>query len=241
MVNNLLRTEQSSLPFAYAIKRSRRKTLCIQIKQSQVRVLAPQTCPKEQIIGFINTKKEWIINHLKAQHIIELRRQEIQENPQILCRGVLKTVVITKAICFALREEQHSILIDVPHKINPDNIDAYVKKKLAMWFHHQAKEHFAQRLAKLSQQLNLEHTDLIIKQYKARWGSCNSKGVISLNYLLMMTPATVIDYVMIHELCHLKHMNHSANFWDLVQKHDPQYKQAKLWLKEHSQQLRAFH
>ena len=76
-----------------------------------------------------------------------------------------------------------------------------------------------------------------IRQYKARWGSCNSRKEVSLNYLLMMAPLWVIDYVIIHELCHLVHMNHSSQFWALVKLHCPDYNTAKQWLITHQKDL----
>ena len=76
-------------------------------------------------------------------------------------------------------------------------------------------------------------TSLKIRKYRARWGSCNSKGQISLNYWLMICPDWVIDYVLIHELCHLQHLDHSRQFWQLVHSYFPNVEQAKQWLDSH--------
>ena len=76
-----------------------------------------------------------------------------------------------------------------------------------------------------------------IRQYSARWGSCNNRKEISFNYLLMMAPPWVIDYVVIHELCHLTHLNHSQHFWQLVIKHCAYFQEAKQWLKHHQTEL----
>lgn len=241
MRNQLLHTKTAALPFNYEIKRSRRKTLCIQIKHSQVQVLAPNKYPIDDISAFIHAKQNWIVNKLDTQRLTTERRQILKAKPQMLVRGVLKNIITQTGPVFDIVQEQQSIILVIPNKVKAENIDAYKKQKLALWLQEQAYQLFPNRLQALSKQSNLNPTSLVIKKYKARWGSCNSQGVISLNYLLMMTPAFVIDYVIIHELCHLKHMNHSSRFWNLVEKHDPHFRLAKQWLKVNAEQLRTFH
>jgi predicted metal-dependent hydrolase len=76
-----------------------------------------------------------------------------------------------------------------------------------------------------------------IKNTKTRWGSCSSKGNLNFNWKLMMAPPYAMEYVVIHELCHLKHLNHSKAFWALVSEHMPDYKKAETWLKNHGSVL----
>jgi len=112
-----------------------------------------------------------------------------------------------------------------------------VKKKLELWLKTKAVNYFESRVADLAQQTKLFPSAIKVRQYKSRWGSCNNRGELSFNYLLMMTPAWVIDYVIIHELCHLKHLNHSRQFWQLVAKHYPLFNEAKTWLKDNQHHL----
>jgi len=112
-----------------------------------------------------------------------------------------------------------------------------VKKQLEGYFKQQAELLINERLELISKQTTLRPTKINIRQYSARWGSCNNRGEVSFNYLLMMTPLSVIDYVIIHELCHLEYLNHSRNFWQLVEKHSPNYQIAKQWLTSHQSQL----
>ncbi len=78
---------------------------------------------------------------------------------------------------------------------------------------------------------------ITIRNQVSRWGSCSAKGNLNFNCLLMLCPLDVIDYVVVHELCHLKEMNHSKNFWNLVVSFCPEYKQHKKWLKEYGNEL----
>ena len=101
----------------------------------------------------------------------------------------------------------------------------------------QAGKYLPARAWQLSQQLGLEFNGLRIKNQKTRWGSCSAKGNINLNLRLLMTPDEAIDYVIIHELCHLKILNHSAAFWKLVESHCPDYRHWIAWFNQNSASL----
>ena len=85
--------------------------------------------------------------------------------------------------------------------------------------------------------VGVNYTRITIRNQKTRWGSCSAKGGLNFNCLLMLTPPEVIDYVVVHELCHRKEMNHSKAFWAEVEKILPNYKTAKKWLKDHGGEL----
>ena len=89
--------------------------------------------------------------------------------------------------------------------------------------------------------MDLYPRQVTIRGQKGRWGSCSSRGALSLNWKLISAPAFVLDYVVIHELAHLAHMNHSAAFWRLVAAHCPDYKRARRWLDDHQIELNWFH
>lgn len=100
-----------------------------------------------------------------------------------------------------------------------------------------ARDYFTKRCAYYRPFTGGNYTRITIRDQKTRWGSCSSTGTLSFNYRLMFAPPRVLDYVVVHELCHLTHMNHSRDFWDLVASVMPDYKQYKVWLKEHGQEL----
>lgn len=241
-IEKLLNHSPVELGFDYSIVRSpKRRTLCIQIKRGDVRVLAPGNYPQREIEHFIRAKAQWINKKLQLQLLRREQLQPLQDGSQLLCRGQIKTLQVRIAKTFSLSETEQQLCLYIPGRVSEQNHQAYVKRQLGSWFQSQALAYLPKRLAQLSVQTHLQPSDWQIKKYKARWGSCNSQGLISLNYLLMMTPDFVIDYVLIHELCHLKQMNHSAKFWALVQKHCHQHQLAKQWLKQHNGLLQAFH
>lgn len=95
-----------------------------------------------------------------------------------------------------------------------------------------ALEYIPKRVSYFAKQIGVTYGKITIRNQKTRWGSCSSKGNLNFNCLLMLTPPEVIDYVVVHELCHRKEMNHSGAFWAEVEKVIPDYKEQVKWLKE---------
>ena len=93
------------------------------------------------------------------------------------------------------------------------------------------------RVMDISNNIYIRPSKIIIKDQKSLWGSCNSRREIRLNWRLVLMPQFVMDYIIIHELCHIKQMNHSKEFWKLVESHCPSYKESKYWLKENGAML----
>lgn len=108
-------------------------------------------------------------------------------------------------------------------------------------FYNAAKTYFPQRCAELQKLTGGYYTHISIRNQKTRWGSCSQTGTLCFNYRLMMAPPAVIDYVIVHELCHLTHMNHSKAFWNKVQSILPDYAVKRQWLKEHGHELTEAH
>ena len=106
-------------------------------------------------------------------------------------------------------------------------------KKLA----DKALQHIPKRVSYYEKQIGVTYGKITIRNQKTRWGSCSSKGNLNFNCLLMLTPPEVIDYVIVHELCHRKEMNHSGAFWAEVEKALPDYKEQVKWLKENGGQI----
>ncbi|MFZ5354429.1 MAG: M48 family metallopeptidase [Bacillota bacterium] len=108
---------------------------------------------------------------------------------------------------------------------------------LKNWFYRAAEEVIAKRLEYFREIIGVSYNDFRIKEQKTRWGSCSSKQNLNFNCRLVMAPLWVLDYVVVHELCHLKHMNHSKEFWNAVALYCTEYKAAKDWLKKNGRSL----
>ncbi|WP_035293056.1 SprT family zinc-dependent metalloprotease [Clostridium sp. KNHs214] len=108
----------------------------------------------------------------------------------------------------------------------------YVKEAIKKFYIKKAMNFFKERVEVFSKNMGIYPKKVTVKEVKTLWGSCSSKGNITLNWKLIMAPPYVIDYVVVHELCHLRHMDHSKDFWMEVEKVIPDYKYRRKWLKE---------
>lgn len=113
-------------------------------------------------------------------------------------------------------------------------VQAEIKQYVVKALRSEAKVHLADRISQLAGEYGYTYETIRFTHSKSRWGSCNSRSVISLNIALMKLPDALIDYVLIHELAHTKEMNHGDNFWRLVAAADPSYKVHKVALRQYS-------
>jgi predicted metal-dependent hydrolase len=108
---------------------------------------------------------------------------------------------------------------------------------LERWYRAEARKAIAPRLADATHILGRPHTTLSIRNQRTRWGSCSSSGAMSFNWRLMLAPEPVLDYVVWHEACHLVVMDHSHRFWSLVERHLPDYRETRRWLRQNGAAL----
>lgn len=111
------------------------------------------------------------------------------------------------------------------------------KALIKVWYVEQAKMLFFKRVHYYNQYIGMPIHWIRIKEQKSRWGSCSSLGNLNFNWKLVIAPPEILDYVVVHEMCHYKHMNHSKEFWKEVEKILPDYKERKKWLQVNGQYL----
>ena len=111
------------------------------------------------------------------------------------------------------------------------------EKRLEAIYRKAAREYFPKRVSHYARMLGVTYGKISIRDQKTRWGSCSSEGNLSFNWRLILAPPDVLDYVVIHELCHRKEMNHSKEFWALVESLMPEYKERRKWLRENGNNL----
>ncbi|MFV2013926.1 MAG: M48 family metallopeptidase, partial [Candidatus Heimdallarchaeota archaeon] len=113
-----------------------------------------------------------------------------------------------------------------------------LKNIIIKWYKEFALEIIQTRLPLYTSKLNLFPSEVKVRSYKSRWGACREDGKIIFNWRLFQAPPEIVDYVIIHELCHLKFMNHSKQYWNLVTSVYPNHKESIKWLKENVLQLK---
>ncbi|HHX18710.1 MAG TPA: M48 family metallopeptidase [Clostridium sp.] len=228
----------------YKLVRSNRKTVSIQLlEDGDVKVSAPFSVTKTQIDEIIKGKLSWI---LKKQE--ELKRiykeknvdRKFEDGEKICYLGEEYSLKIIKT-----KEVSQSKVV-----IDNDNMVIYINEKfidkddkenirniIKKWLVERFRDVAADRIKKYSFLIGVNPTKITIREQKTRWGSCSSKGSINLNWKLVMAPMKVVEYVIVHELCHMIEMNHSKDYWNIVSSIMPHYKNHRKWLKENGHKL----
>ena len=212
------------------IIRSKRKTLSLTINENaELIIRAPKRLSIEKIQDFINEKESWIN---RKKRLIENQIKDVTSNHnKLLYLGNLFPINVeqnaSKELFFTGEEF-------IANSIEPDSLSLSIKK----WYKNKFKEIALPRVAYFANKHNLMVNQVRIKNQKTMWGSCSSKNNINLNYLLLMAPMGVIDYVIVHELVHTIHRNHSTDFWDSVELIMPEFQEHKRWLKKNGYKLR---
>ena len=211
------------------ISRSNRKTLSLSIlKDGQIVIKAPLKMSDSLIEKFVFEKQSWIRQKLA---FIEHNRQKYSD--------------ILNYKNFLLFGNEYSLKLSSTKKIETSNsemtifipkttAEEKILSKLKTWYKKTAKNILEERLNYICGLVKLKPNNFKISDSKGRWGACNSKGTVSFNYRVIMLPPSVIDYVIIHELCHLIEMNHSKKFWNLVYSFLPNADVQKQKIKEYS-------
>jgi len=215
------------------VKRTSRrlKTVVLRIRNGDVEILCPMHTSNIFLRGLIHEKKEWIQKKLKNS-LKNLENIDQISNGYIKYKGLKLWLIYEKA------NFEKIVLCSKELKIfYNQNKTKNLRKLILDWLKLKSKIFLKDRLIFLSNKIDIRFNTLKIKSYKARWGSCNDKGEIFLNWKLIMLPESVIDYVLIHELAHIIVPNHSKDFWSLVESKDPSYKEKKRWLMDNGSNL----
>lgn len=203
----------------YRMRRARRLTLRIN-DEAEVIVRAPLRVNLRETAEFVEKNSSWVLTHLKAARL----RLDTQ---RVLTDGALLPF-LDNQLCLRLHDLRENTsrssvkrLGEELHVHNACHERASLVVVLENWYRRQARIYMAERLSQIGSQLGLQAKCLTIRGQKTLWGSCTARGTISMNWRLMLAPARIVDYVLAHELCHLRHLNHSAKFWDLLKQIEP--------------------
>ena len=219
---------------SYQLARRARRTVGLKVTQAGLVVHVPQRLAMRDIEAILQSKLAWIIQKLAAKQLNQPPEMQWSNGESLHLLGNAITLNITHC-----STNKAASLLDNSLNIGQPNLTdtALIARKTIAWYKKIAINDFARRLQIFSAKLNVTVPPLTLSNAKSRWGSCNSRGEVRLNWRLIQAPPSIINYVICHELAHLKEMNHSARFWAIVEKLDPNYKQAEKDLKKISAQL----
>ena len=224
---------------SYTIKRSpRAKYVRLEVRpQTGLTIVIPKSYRLTQLPSLLNEKRQWILVKLaKYGHLRLLSAgKEVDSGDTIPYLGRDLHVVRRKndGEADSIRVEGNRLVVSLK------STNARLNLVLEEWYRREAEKLIRKRTNELCARLGVTYGRLSIRGAKTRWGSCSQKGNLNFNWKLLMVPELVIDYVIIHELAHLKEMNHTKKFWNLVAQHCPQWRKHRRWLKDHEAELSA--
>jgi predicted metal-dependent hydrolase len=223
----------------YLLRRSKRRSIGFMINDDGLRVTAPKWATIADIERAIGDKQRWILNKLHE------RRERVARGlppPMQWCDGAtlpylgrrltLKLQPVAGA-GVSYDEDRGELTVSLP----PDATELQLKERVHGWLQLQAKTLFGQRLPLYAERLGVSYQSFALSAATTQWGSCTSRGRIRLNWRLIHFSLPLIDYVVAHELAHLREMNHSPRFWATVQSVFPDFTNARSTLREQARQM----
>lgn len=203
------------------IIKSKRKSMSLTVNsKAELVAKVPLRCDLNLLYNFINSKSNWIIKQINSAQNNPYKGFVVKNGAQLTIIDEVYHIVVTNT----KRAKLQNGVITLP--------DVNTKTWLVAVLKKYAKKYLENRVNELSTQFGLGFSKISVGSAKTMWGSCNSKNKLTFTYSLILTPQFVVDYIIIHELCHTKVKNHSKTFYNEVQKCMPNYKLAERWLKE---------
>lgn len=224
----------------YNLRRSyKARLIWLNIKnQSGLTVTIPQSYDVRRLPEYLQLNSRWILRNLKRFNYVApaISRESINHTQTIPYLGKCLKITQTK------KDQGHTAV-----KLNDNEITVYlmlaegklVISEILHWLKEQAINLIKYKTEQFSKKMGLLYNRVTIRDQRSRWGSCSYRKNLNFNWRLIMAPEPVLDYVIIHELSHLKVMSHSRSFWSLVSRYCPHWKEHRGWLDDHCLELNA--
>ena len=219
------------MKFQVDVKRtSRKKTASRKIEQGVVQVIVPQNLPQKEIDDLLKQKSDWIRQKVIIQQSVPVSKpKEFVSGESFTYLGRNYRLKVLMGDLQPVKLKQGYLQVTVPVEQKSDQ--ALIRKLLQDWYLDRASEKLEQKTVKYAQQIGVQPSKIRVREYKSRWGSCSVRGEVSYNWRIIISPNPVVDYVVVHELCHLIHHNHSKQYWNKVRSIVPHYQSKRDWLK----------
>jgi predicted metal-dependent hydrolase len=219
---------------SFKVEFRKRKTLGIEVQPPEnIIIIAPIGSSEDEILETVRSKAKWIV-----QKLFEIREVEYKKRNKEYVNG--------ESFLYLGRNYSLQIVLDANTKSNFAKLyrgkllvttqakdEAKIKAYIEAWYRTKALKRITERVNYYQTYFDIKPKSIKVKEQQKRWGSCNSKGDLMFNWRSVMAPANVLDYIVVHEMCHLVYFNHSADFWNLLSGILPDYKKRKELLKNY--------
>lgn len=218
----------------FEVEYRKRKTISIRIAPTgRIQVIAPMGLSNKAIEELVKSKSKWIAKKLNELEEIDYRPYDRKfvdgEFFMYLGKKLYLKVGLNRDIRKPSILDNNSVIYIKTPKIESD----LLKELVVKWYKEKCLENIIERIDYYKEIIGVQPRKVKVKEQKKRWGSCTSRGDLLFNWRCIMAPQAIVDYIVVHEMCHLAHMNHSKEFWKLVEYIQPDFKERKAWLKKY--------
>ena len=210
------------------IRTNRKRSVSIQLKPEGVRILAPKSISDKRIREIITQKTPWITR--KQQEVAlapTIKPKTYSDGESFSYLGQDYQLKITAGDTPSLQLQGSVLAATLPQP----STQTAVKSLVLSWYQEQAAQCLTEKTGQYAELIGVKPKSIRLKDYKSRWGSCSINGDISYSWRIILAPHPIVDYVVVHELCHMLEHNHSKRYWQHVARHLPDYKEHRKWLR----------
>ncbi len=208
-------------PVTYTLKRTgRRRSIGLRIDDRGLTVNMPLRASEKWLRSVLEEKAAWVVEKLESWHANKPAPQQWTNGEPISYRGEMFTLRIIPSL-FDAPPQLHGtqLVVHVFQTDDPSAIERFVMR----WYRHEALKLFTECVAHFAPLMGVNPSEVKLSAARTQWGSCTARGKVRLNWQLIKMPLDLVDYVVVHELAHLREMNHSAAFWRVVEAACPDY------------------
>jgi predicted metal-dependent hydrolase len=226
-------------PFEFSIVRSaRRRTSSIEIRNAEVIVRAPPGIAEKQLLAFLAKKQRWILEKIAEQtrRINTVPVRSYQHGGAFPYLGRLLILQIEQAATANVSLQDDILRVQLSRRSRLSD-EEQTRRLVAGWYQQQAITLLTGRTRALASSMGLVARKVSVKVTRSRWGQCTTSGDIQYNWYIVLAPDAIVDYLVAHEVCHLRHHNHSAAFWSLVEQVCPEWRHSRQWLRNQGAHL----
>ena len=215
------------------VRTDRKRSVSIHLDSEVIKVRVPKSLSDNRIREIIDRRTPWIKRKLKEaseRPVIKPKEYVSGENFPYLGRNYRFKVLVGDEVFISLQDGYLQATVSETDKTSP----ATIRSLLLSWYQEQARMRLEEKTERFARIIGVEPRSVTTKEYKSRWGSCSVNGDIRYNWKLILAPHPIVDYVVVHELCHMLEHNHSSRYWKHVKYYVPDYKERRDWLKNNS-------
>ena len=214
------------------VVRSIRRTAGLHIIGSDLQVRVPEHLGDERVAAILHQKRSWIRTKVaELKQLPPARPKELVSGESFPYLGRNYRLKVHEGHRVGVCLSGGYLKATVRPTEQGEQRKARIQQYLEVWYRAKAQERLSEKVGRYAQQMGVTPAAVSVRNFKSRWGSCDKKAQLVFNSNIIKAPHSIVDYVVVHELCHLIHHNHSKEFWELVRRYDPIYQEHRDWLK----------